>query len=470
MIHNFFIILFIIFVSYFLILTFYYIFLTLVGFSKSRKNIFESELEDYTLLKESSFAIPLSIIIPVHNEEAFIKESVKSILNLDYPEYELIIINDGSTDHTLDILIKLLHLRPKDKSFRDEFTDGKIHEIYRSDKHRNVTVIHKSFGMKKAGAINAGLNIAKYKYVCVIDADTILEPDALLKVMAQVEKYPEDIIGIGSYFGLLNGFDIKNGKILKRSFSYNPIVAYQNLEYLRTFIGNRLSWSAFGAIPIISGGFGIWRRDIIAKLKGYDSTFTCEDLEFTFRAQDNLYKKNIKGKILSLPNYIGWTSGPGNLKALISQRERWQRVIDEAVWQYKYMIFNPKFGWFGFLTMPYYLFYETLGVFFEITSVFTVFIAYLMGILNIVLFLGFFALMVLSQSVISAMVIWVFIRDQKIFRLRYVAYLLFLSFLELFFYKWVLSIAKVKGTVNFFLRKREFNQYTHSRGDTHRSA
>ena len=446
--------------GYFLLLLLYYAFLVIVGFFEERKRWRQNLTDDYPLLYFSSFTLPVSIVVPAKNEEEWIRDAVLSILNINYPEFEVIVVDDGSTDWTLKILDELLDLRSVDTHYVKHFKDGKVRSILKSAKHPNVTVIAKSAGMKKAGAVNAGLNIAKYKYVCVIDADTVLERDALLKVMAQVERDPERIIGIGSYFGLVNGFKIKDGVITDHSFSYNPIVAYQNLEYIRSFFGTRIAWSAFNAMPNVAGGFGVWRRDVLYELGGYSTEYTCEDIELTFRAHDYLVRKKEKGyRILMLPYYSGWTEGPGNIKSLISQRDRWQRVINETAWGYRHMFFNPKYKWMGMLTLPYFLIYEVMGVFVEVISILLVAIAWAVGILDLRVFLAYFCFMLLSQALISVMSIFAFVRDQKVFRLKYIVYLIFLSLVELFWYTWIISFSRLLGMFRSFLRYRGYDQY-----------
>jgi cellulose synthase/poly-beta-1,6-N-acetylglucosamine synthase-like glycosyltransferase len=319
-------------------------------------------------------------------------------------------------------------------------------------------------GFKKAGAVNAGLNFARYKYVCVIDSDIILEPEALLKVMSQVQKDPDNIIGIGSSFGLVNGFKIRSGRVVEKSFSYNPLIAYQNIEYIRAFIGNRIAWSRFNASPIISGGFGIWRRDILLELGGFDAQFTCEDLEFTFRVRKYITEnKKLDYKILTLPYYVGWTEGPGNFRSLFSQRGRWQRVTNETVSSYLKMVLNPQYKWFAFVILPYFLLYEVLGVFFEVSSIGMVLFGWLAGLLDIRMFLAFFALMVLTQTLISLISIFAYIREESLFRVRDIAYFIGLCFLEVFWYRWVIAIAKLWGTIGYLRGVKTFDQYVRTK-------
>lgn len=453
-------ILFLIFLAYFLLLIFYYFILGIIALFEERRRAWEDSTEDYTSLSASSFTMPVSVIIPAHNEEDWIADCLQSVLNLKYPEFEVIVVDDGSTDKTLAILDSKLKLQPIDKVYVERFKSGEIREIFKSMADARVTVINKVGGYKKAGAVNAGLNLAKYKYVCVMDADTVLEPDSLLRVMAHVQKDPDHIIGIGGYFGLANGFKIKDGRILERNFCQSPLITYQSLEYLRSFIINRTAWSKFNAMPNVAGGFGVWRRDILLELGGYAVDFSSEDIEFTFRAHDYIIENKKEGdKIIMLPYYVGWTEGPATIKSYILQRDRWQRVINETIWKYRHMILSPKHKIFAFLTLPYYLFYEVLGVFFEIASVALVIWGFLAGVLTVKTFLAYFTLMILLQALVSLLAIFAFNRDQKLFRLRDITYFIILSFMEFFWYKWLMSFAKCSGTLNYFRGVRIYDKY-----------
>lgn len=450
---------FIVFFIYFFILNILYLCGAVFGLFQSRKRAFQIKEEDSSVNFSKHFSLPVSIILPACNEEKWIADSLKSVLTLDYPEFEIIVVNDGSTDGTLRKLNEILLLDQFDKAHTDRFDSGKILEVYKSINYPCVTVIDTTGGFKKAGAVNAALNFVRYKYICVIDADTIIEPDALLKVMIQVEKDPDKIIGAGSYFGLANGFKIKDGKILEKSFSFNPLIAYQNLEYMRTFMGSRLLWSAFNAMPCISGGFGVWRRDVVMQLGGYDTDLSSEDIELTLHAHDYMIKEKKAYEIMVFPYYVGWTAGPTTIPSLILQRNRWQRVTNETIWKYKHMLFNPRYKWLGFFTMPYFLFYEVFGVLIEVVSIAVFTWAWAIKLLDVKTYLAYLLFMVLVQAFISLIVIFTFVRDQKIMRFRHICYFILLSFLELFSYKWITMIAKLLGTFDYCRGIRMGNQY-----------
>lgn len=451
---------FLVFFGYFLIVTVFYIILAVIGFFEERKRNLQGQTEDYPLLYFSSAASSVSIIMPARNEQEWIKDSVLSILKLNYPKFEVIIVDDGSTDNTLKILEGLLQLEAKDIPYIKHYKDGLVKEILKSRIYPNVTVISKMAGVKKAGALNAGLNIAKNDYVLAIDADTVLERDVLLKVMAHIERDPEHIVGAGSYFGISNGLTIKDGNILNYTFSNNPILVSQNMEYIRSFIGQRIAWSRMNAMPTVAGGFGIWRKDMLYELGGYSTEFTCEDIELTFRAHDYIVKnKSRRYKIIMLPYYSGWTEGPSNIFSLIKQRSRWQRVTNETVYTYKYMLFNPRFGAFGWVVLPYFIFYEVLGSFFEVISVGMVALGAFLHLLDIKIFLAYLFFMIFSQIFVSLLSLLSFVRAKKFFGFNYILYMVILNFLEFLWYRWIISIAKFQGMYSYLKGERTFDQY-----------
>ncbi len=455
--------LFIFFFSYFALVMVYYLALGVIGLFEGQKKKIEEAAEDFHLMASSAFTIPISIIIPAHNEEVWIADAVQSVIGLSYPQFEVIIVDDGSTDKTLDILKELLELEPQTKPYVDHFNAGKLFNIFISRKYPFVTVLSKESGHKKAGALNAALNLARYKYVCTIDADTVLEQDALLKVMAHVQKDPDKVIGIGSYYGLINGFKVYSGRIVERSFDLRPLIAYQNLEYIRTFIGNRIGWSSMNASPIISGGFAIWRRDIVLAVGGFAEYYSSEDLEFTFRVHEYLIKNRVKGyRIIMLPYFVGWTYGPAQERALIKQRNRWQRVADESVMRYKHAIFNPRYGMLGLVTLPYFLLYECLGVFFETASWIITLWGFWAGIISFNVFMTFFVFMFLWQTIVSLFSLLIFSRVTKVMKASYIAYLATLSLVEFFWYRWIILFAKLAGTLDYLKGVRSHDQFIRS--------
>jgi cellulose synthase/poly-beta-1,6-N-acetylglucosamine synthase-like glycosyltransferase len=449
--HQMFIVAFFIFLGYYVVLAVYYLVLGLVGFAVGHQRGEEDAEEDYRLLAASSFTLPVSIILPAHNEEAWIADSLQSLLNLNYPEFEIVVVDDCSTDRTLEILKERLELVAVHNPYTDHFQSGRIRGLFKSARHPHVTVLSKENGQKKARAVNAGLNLARYKYVCFVDADTVLDPDALMRVMAQVEKDPDKIIGVGSYFGLVNGFEVEHGNVVGKNFLRPPLVAYQDLEYLRSFIGNRLSWSRWNATPIIAGGFAVWRRDVLLEMGGFNADVSCEDIELTFRAHEYMVQHREAGyRIEMLPYVVGWTEGPHTIRNLIGQRNRWHRATMETTWKFRHMLCNPRYGKFGFLTVPYFFLYEVLGIFFELGSIAVTILGFLSGVFDLKLLVGFLVFMTLFQSCSSLLPLVAFHREQKLYRPAEFGYLVLLSLVEFAVYRWITMVARVTGTIDFF--------------------
>jgi cellulose synthase/poly-beta-1,6-N-acetylglucosamine synthase-like glycosyltransferase len=259
--------------------------------------------------------------------------------------------------------------------------------------------------------------------------------------------------------GLVKGFTLQNGRVLKKNMAPSPLIGYQNLEYIRSFIGNRIAWSRMNAMPIISGCFAIWRRDFVLELGGFAIEYSSEDLEFTLRAHDYLHKHPEKQyRILMLPYYVGWTEGPSTIRGLILQRNRWHRVTLEGVCLYAHMILNPKYGFLGLVTMPYFVLYEALGVFFEVASWILAIVGYFMGILNIPFFLGLLVFTMFFHAMMSMMALLTYSREQFHFKIRDILWLMVLSLLEFPLYRPLVAWARLQGTFHFLRGVRHFDR------------
>ncbi len=460
MLNGIFLSLFLFYLGYFLLQSGYYLVCGILALRETRLRERQHGLEDYRSLSVGMFTLPVSVLIPAHNEQAWILDSVKSALQLSYPQFEVVVIDDGSTDDTFGILSREYDLEAADTPSVTRLAAGRILQCYRSRRDPRLRVVRKEPGLKKAGALNAGVEYAVYPYVCVLDADTILEKDALLKVMAHMVRDPESIVAAGSYFGLVNGCRVKDGTIVSRSFSWNPLVASQNLEYLRSFLGTRVTWSRYNATPIVAGGFGIWRKDFLFEIGGFSPEHSSEDVEVTFRAHRYLADKGLsRTQLLMLPYFVGWTDGPQTLSDLLRQRDRWQRCMLEAIWQYRDMIANPRYGNFGVFLLPYFLFAESLGVLVEVSSMACTLLAWATGALRLEFALAFFVLICLSQVLLTMFSLCAFVRSQQVFSLPYLWYLVGLSLVETLWYRWLLAWGKITGTAAFLRGERGFSQY-----------
>ena len=301
-------------VFFFLINTFYLLFvvLSLVGLFRYRR------MTSYVRMNEIfslPLAKPISIVAPAYNEELNILESVNSLLSLEYPLFEVIVVNDGSTDSTLRKLIEAFDLKKTNRVFRKSVESAPVLGIYISPREPKLVVVDKING-KKADAMNAGLNISRYPLFCAIDADSLIDRDALLKAVRPFHEDPERMVGVGGIIRVSNGCVVKRGQVQKISMPRNVLARFQVLEYLRAFFGGRMGMSMMNCLLIISGAFGVFRKDIALKVGGYRSGAIGEDIDLVIRLRRYLHDHKIPYRITFVPDPVCWTEGPENLKVL----------------------------------------------------------------------------------------------------------------------------------------------------------
>lgn len=333
-------------------------------------------------MSNSQLAPPVSILVPAYNEEITIKDSVLSFLNLDYPEYEVIVINDGSKDATLNVLIESFELIATNQPIRQQIITKKVRGVYRSYRYPYLVVIDKENG-GKADALNAGINLSSYPYYCGVDADSILEHDALLKTMSPFFEGADDIVACGGIVRIANGCTIKDGRVISVGLPKNKLALYQVIEYLRSFLMGRLGLSSINNLLIISGAFGIFRKKEVIAIGGYNTTTVGEDMELVIRLQKYLYDNKQKSKVLFIPDPVCWTEAPESFKILYRQRKRWNKGLFQSLKLHRKIIFNPRYKLMGMLAMPYFLFVELLGPIVELLGYIFLGIGLYLGIVNI---------------------------------------------------------------------------------------
>jgi len=350
-------------VYFLLINTFYFLFnvLSLAGILRYRRMV---TFVRFGEIFRMPIVKPVSVIVPTYNEELGVIESVRSLLSLRYPVFEVIVVNDGSTDATLAKLIEAFDLRPSKSVFRKSLETKPVRGIYRSAVQPKLIVVDKVNG-KKADAMNAGLNISRYPLFCAVDGDSVLEKDALLKVVRPFLEDPVRTIGAGGIIRLSNGCDIREGQVVRIGIPRNWIARFQILEYLRAFLGGRLGMSMIRSTLIISGAFGIFRKDIAMACGGYRAASITEDLDLCLRMQKHMHEQKKPYRIHFIPDPICWTEAPESLRVLARQRSRWHRGLVETLVRYRRMFLNPRYGVAGMFAMPFYAVFEMAGPFIE---------------------------------------------------------------------------------------------------------
>lgn len=367
-------------------------------------------LTDYYGMSHSPYTLPISVIICAYNEEKNIEYAIKALQRLEYPQYEILIVNDGSTDDTLMTLIKSLKLEPVDRIVRhtkpgqEEILRCKpIKSIYSSSSRNEnweITVVDK-FNGGKADSLNAGMLVSKYPLICSIDADTLLESDALIRIVRPFMDDPDRVVASGGIVRVVNGCKVLDGTVLDVNLPKEKLVVFQIVEYLRAFVGARYTLGQLNALLIVAGAFTIFRKDIAIKVGGYKTNSMVEDMELIVDIHRYMREQKKPYKINFVPEPIAWTEVPSTVKSIIRQRIRWHRGQGEVLAANRKLFFNFKYGTLGMLILPYYLFFELFGPVVEALGYITVPLTFALGLISWNVFALFITIAFLYSAFLS---------------------------------------------------------------------
>lgn len=345
---------------------------------------------------------PISIVIPAYNEEAGIADSVRSMSIVRYPRFEIVVVNDGSTDRTLEELIEAFELEKVRIPYRPDLPTEPIRAIYRGRGGVDITVIDKVNG-GKTDALNAGMNAARYPYAFCTDADVILDPDCLAHAMQRVIEDRERTIGVSGNVRPLNGSQIRLGHLIEARVPKRVIPRMQVLEYVRTFLATRPAWSRLNALPLASGAFSIWRRDAVFAVGGFTKDHLGEDLDLTMRMHRHHLLNKIPYRIVYEPSAVVWTEVPETLRVLERQRIRWHRGLIRATRDFMTMVFNPRYRQVGMVTWAGVFLFEYIAPIVEFGGWLLLPIGYMLGIFNGPLF-GWMILLALGMAFLNSFI------------------------------------------------------------------
>ncbi len=376
--------------GYFVILNSTYLFTSITAFRSLRRYALRLKTVDVGELIRSGAALPVTIIAPAYNEEASVEEVTRALLTLEYPDYEVVIVNDGSTDRTLTRLVESFELVPAARFPSANIPTARVRETYRSRRYPSLWVVDKENG-RKADAINAGLNIVRTPLFCVIDSDSLLEPEALMRVS---RPFLEDArtIAAGGIIRIVNGTTVRHGRVQDVRMPRNLLARLQVLEYLRAFHSGRVGWAEVNATLIISGAFGLFRRWVVVDAGGFTTDTVGEDMELTVRLHRHCHETGTPYRIVYIADPVAWTECPENLRSLARQRDRWQRGLIETLTRHRRMLFNPRYGTVGLLSYPYFFFLEMLGPVIEVAGYAAFGVTLLLGLAFLPYVLAFLAL------------------------------------------------------------------------------
>jgi cellulose synthase/poly-beta-1,6-N-acetylglucosamine synthase-like glycosyltransferase len=367
------------FLSYFILLNGGYILLNLLSLISLRRYIDRHSL-DHLPHAHTGFDPPISLLVPAYNEEATIAASVRSLLQLDYPEFEIVVINDGSKDGTLAELVREFALLPFPEAYRLQVPCREVRGIYRSTRHPALRVIDKANG-GKADALNAGINASRYPLFCAVDADSILQRDSLTRVVQPFLEDPHTIVS-GGTIRIANGCRISGGFLSEVGLPGSVLARFQVVEYLRAFLFGRLGWTPLNAVLIVSGAFGLFRKSEVIAAGGYRTDTVGEDMELIVRLHRINRMRGRPYRITYVPDPICWTEAPETLKVLRSQRTRWQRGLAESLAMNRRLLFHRRSGAVGWLAFPFFVLFEFLGPVIEATGYLLMIIGTVFGLFS----------------------------------------------------------------------------------------
>lgn len=446
----------IIFFYTFFIVSFYILLAFFSYFNNIRTKLKFTEKEENELKNSPEIAPGISVVAPAFNEEVIVIDNVRSFLSLDYPNFEVIIVNDGSEDKTLELLIDYFELEEIVYPYIQKLHSKPVRKIYKSKKadYKRLTVVDKINGGTKADAINAGINIAKYDYFINTDVDCILSKQALVRVMLPVMHSKIPVIAVGGTMRMVNGCEVENGEITRVRPPKQLIPLFQETEYLRSYLVAKMGWSLFNLIPNISGGFGLFHTETVVQIGGYDPLSHAEDMDMTIRMSTYMRDNNQKYKMVQIPETCCWTEGPPDIQILQRQRSRWGRGLFQALVVHRRIMFNPNYGRLGMFVLPYILFFEFFAPLVEITGAIFLIFLILTQQVNFETFWLMIVLVYMIGVTFSIVTISYDLTVRKLYNSygEYLKLILFSS-IEAFIYHPLIVIFGLRGYWQFITRK-----------------
>ncbi len=390
-------------------------------------------------------APPLSVIVPAYDEELTIEESVRALLSLQYPDFEVVVVNDGSTDATLARLKARFALEPEDTLPAGPLPHAPCRAVYRSAAHPRLRVIDKENG-GKADALNAGINLAEGELFCAADADSLLEADSLLRAVQPFVEGGEETIAVGGTVRVANGCPVRGGRVVEVRLPTGLLALLQTVEYMRAFTMARLAFERFGALFIISGAFGIFRREAVLAVGGYSTATVGEDLELVLRLHRHMRERGRPYEIRFVPEPVCWTQVPESLGALARQRIRWHRGALESLAIHRRMLARRRYGAPGWLGLASLALLDVVGPAVEAVGYLLMPFLWAAGLLDGSLLLAWLAMSFAFGVVVSIGALVLEEMELRRFpRARHLAILALVAILENFGYRQLNNLWRIAG-------------------------
>lgn len=407
---------------------------------------------------------PVTILIAMHNEERVVLRSIRSALATEYPFFEVIIINDGSTDGTLQKVIDTFGLKKIDRVYRTFLKTKLVKGFYYSLGTPNLLVIDKEQG-GKADALNCGINVSRSPYFCSLDADSLLEKDALIRVMTPLLDSNVPVIASGGVVRIINGLRLTNEITIEEiELPDNTLLLFQIVEYIRGFLFGRVGWDSLRSLLILSGTFSLFQKASVVEAGGFMVGNLAEDMDMIVRLHRHMLKKKKPYRIRFVSDPICWTEAPDDFKMLGRQRRRWHLGLIQTIFQNREMMLNPQFGKIGMAVIPYYVIFEILGPVIEVLGYLFVIISFFIGILSLDFLLLFLTLAIFYGVFLSTASIFL---EELTFK-RYPKWshlfkLLIYGVLENFGYRQINSFWRFEALIQYIIGRRKW-EHVHKKG------
>ncbi len=409
----------------------------------------------------SNIAMPISILIPAHNEDATIVANVRAMLALEYPDFEVIVANDGSKDATLACLIEEFDLKPISRAHELAVPHKPVVGVYGSDLYPRLVVLDKVNGKGKADATNACLNFSRNPLFCVVDADCVLEANALLRSVRPFMEEPKEMMAVGGTIRIVNGCKLWGGRIVSVQLPDRFLPLVQSLEYIRAFLMSRLALSRWGVLTIVSGAFGIFRRSVTVEVGGFSHNTVGEDYELVMKIHRLCRDQKRPYRMRYVPEPVCWTEAPETIKTLGNQRKRWQRGSLEVIFKHIDMVGNPRYGRIGLLGFTHAFIVDVLGPIAEVIGYILIPLFWWAGVLNTPFMCAYLALFFLFGVFISvSALILEEMELRRCPRARDLAILATVAVVENFGYRQFNNYWRVVGWWQFIRRRKEWGEMT----------
>lgn len=431
-----------------IILSLIYIIQLIISFVKVRKNDKARQSNDYGRYVSSENLLPISLLIPAYNEQENIVSNIKSLMKIDYPQFEIVVVNDGSTDKTHEKIVETFGLYKIESAVKTSIPTNEVRGVYYNIEYPNLIYVDKENG-GKSDALNAGINISSYPLFACLDADSRIEPDALLRLSVEFLKNIDTVVA-GGLVRIANGFKIRDGRVCGFSMPQKMIERFQIVEYYRSFLSGRVSWGATNSMLIVSGAFGVFKKQAVIEVGGYKTNTIGEDMEIVVRLHKYMRANRRRYKIIFCEDAVCWTQGPMSVNDIRSQRRRWQIGLLDTLLAHKGLFLNPRYGSVGLAAIPYNWVFELFGAVVEALGYFIIPFSLLMGELNMFFFTIYFLLAVLLGVILSmgSLILEQYTR-RSVMSAKQCLTLSLYAILENFGYRQMITIFRLEGILKY---------------------